>query len=107
VQVQGQVLGQHTWELAKERLAARSQVTVPRMVRRAPALQSASLDQGPRTERPCLADLALLAGRLGTSRQPPRLCMALLLLWGGFTDTRPPMHICMKPPCRSSAVSQP
>ncbi|KAK9840948.1 hypothetical protein WJX81_002060 [Elliptochloris bilobata] len=29
---QGQVLGQHTWELAKERLAARSQVSVPRMV---------------------------------------------------------------------------
>ena len=32
-QAQGQVLGQHTWELAKERLAARSQVSTPRMVR--------------------------------------------------------------------------
>lgn len=30
------MLGQHTWELAKERLAARSQVSVPRMVRGPP-----------------------------------------------------------------------
>ena len=28
-----QVLGQQTWELAKERLAQRAQVSVPRMVR--------------------------------------------------------------------------
>jgi hypothetical protein len=109
-QVQGQVLGQHTWELAKERLAARSQVTVPRMVRARAAPPSVSLPirrPGARRAGPCLADLALLTGRLGTSRHATSVYMALLLFSrAAVLDMGlPRMRIGTKRSCSFPAVS--